>query len=46
MATSGHTQSLDQLKLVVLMVVWNLETPANQLIAEELLLPTEYCLPN
>ena len=37
MAASGRTLSLDQLKLIVLMVLWNLETPTSRLIAEELL---------
>ncbi len=46
MAASGRTLSLDQLKLIVLMVLWNLETPASRLIAEELLSSTENRLPN
>ena len=46
MAASGRTLSLDQLKLIVLMVLWNLETPASRLIAEELLSPAENRLPN
>ncbi len=46
MAASGRTLSLDQLKLIVLMVLWNLETPASRLIAEELLAPAECRLPN
>ena len=46
MAASGRRLSLDQLKLIVLMVLWNLETPASALIAEELLSPAENRLPN
>ena len=46
MATSGRSLSLDQLKLIVLMVLWNLETPASRLMAEELLSPAESRLPN
>ena len=46
MAASGRTLSLEQLKLIVLMVLWNLETPASRLIAEELLEPAENRLPN
>jgi Smg protein len=41
MAASGRVLSLEQLKLIVLMVLWNLETPTARLIAEELLLPAE-----
>ena len=46
MAAAGRTLSLDQLKLIVLMVLWNLETPASRLIAEELLSSGENRLPN
>ena len=46
MAASGRSLSLDQLKLIVLMVLWNLETPASRLIAEELLSSDEHRLPN
>ena len=46
MAAAGRTLSLDQLKLIVLMVLWNLETPASRLIAEELLSSDERRLPN
>ena len=46
MAAAGRTLSLDQLKLIVLMVLWNLETPASRLIAEELLSSSENSLPN
>jgi Smg protein len=46
MAASGRRLSLDQLKLIVLMVLWNLETPTARLIAEELLAPTGSRLPH
>ena len=46
MAAAGRTLSLDQLKLIVLMVLWNLETPSSALIAEELLSPMRSRLPN
>ena len=37
LAASGHTLTLEQLKLIVLMVMWNLQTPTSQLVAEDLL---------
>ena len=37
LAASASTLSLDQLKLIVLMVLWNQQTPTSQLIAEDLL---------
>lgn len=37
LATAGDTLSLDQFKLIVLMVLWSLQAPASQLVAEELL---------
>lgn len=46
MAASGRELSLDQLKLIVLMVLWNLEMPASRLIAEELLATAQIRLPN
>ena len=46
MAAAGRTLSLDQLKLIVLMVLWNLETPASRLIAEELLSSSQNSRPN
>jgi Smg protein len=36
LAASGHALSLDQLKLIVLMVLWNHRTPTSQLLAEDL----------
>ncbi len=37
LATAGGALSLEQLKLIVLMVLWNQHTPASRLIAEDLL---------
>ena len=37
LAATGDAISLEQLKLIVLMVLWNQRTPSSQLIAEELL---------
>lgn len=36
LAASGDALTLEQLKLIVLMVLWNERTPASRLIAEEL----------
>ncbi|HEX5768682.1 MAG TPA: DUF494 domain-containing protein, partial [Burkholderiales bacterium] len=36
LAASGNTLNLEQLKLVVLMVLWNRQTPTSRLVAEEL----------
>jgi Smg protein len=36
LAAAGDTLSLEQLKLVVLMVVWNQQTPTSRLLAEDL----------
>jgi Smg protein len=37
LATSGDTLSLDQIKLIVVMVLWGQRAPASPLVAEELL---------
>lgn len=37
LATAGGPLSLEQLKLIVLMVLWNQHTPASRLIAEDLI---------
>ncbi len=37
LATPGGGLTLEQLKLIVLMVLWNQQTPASRLIAEDLL---------
>ena len=36
LAASGHALTLEQLKLIVLMVLWNRQTPTSQLVAEDL----------
>jgi Smg protein len=36
LAAAGDTLSLEQLKLVVLMVLWNRQTPTSRLLAEDL----------
>jgi Smg protein len=36
LAASGDSLSLDQFKLIVLMVLWNQQTPTSQLVAEDL----------
>lgn len=36
LAASGPTLTLEQLKLIVLMVLWNQQTPTSQLLAEDL----------
>ena len=36
LAASGHALSLDQLKLIVLMVLWNQQMPTSRLVAEDL----------
>jgi Smg protein len=46
LAASGHSLSLDQLKLVVLMVLWNQHTPTSQLLAEDLFSTPHSRLPN
>jgi Smg protein len=46
LAASGHSLSLDQLKLIVLMVLWNQQTPTSQLLAEDLFSTPHSRLPN
>jgi Smg protein len=46
LAAAGHSLSLDQLKLIVLMVLWNQHTPTSQLLAQELFSTTATRLPN
>jgi uncharacterized protein Smg (DUF494 family) len=36
LAASGDMLNLEQLKLVVLMVLWNQQTPTRRLVAEDL----------
>lgn len=37
LATADDVLSIDQLKLIILMVLWNQQAPSSQLVAEELL---------
>ena len=46
LAASGDMISLEQIKLIVLMVMWNHGTEARRLLAEELFAPSEHRLPN
>lgn len=46
LAATGHSVSLDQLKLIVLMVLWNQHTPTSQLLAEDLFSAPHSRLPN
>jgi len=46
LAASGVVLSLEQLKLIVLMVLWNRQTPTSQLLAEDLFTAPHSRLPN
>ena len=46
LAASGPSLSIDQLKLIVLMVLWNQKTPTSQLLAEDLFSAAQPRLPN
>src|SRR5713226_10213387 len=46
LAASGHSLSLDQVKLIVLMVLCNQQTPTTQLLAEDLFSAAHSRLPN
>jgi len=46
LAASGGALTLEQLKLIVLMVLWNQQTPTSQLVAEELFATAQARLPN
>ena len=46
LAASGPALSLEQLKLIVLMVLWNQQLPSSRLIAEDLLSPVSARLPS
>ena len=46
LAASGDALSLDQLKLIVLMVLWNRHTPTSRLLAEDLFTAQATRLPN
>lgn len=46
LAASGDSLTLDQLKLIVLMVLWNQQTPTSQLLAEDLFSSASARLPS
>lgn len=46
LAASGQALTLEQLKLIVLMVLWNQQTPTSQLLAEDLFSAAHARLPN
>jgi Smg protein len=46
LAASGEALTLDQLKLIVLMVLWNQQTPTSQLLAEDLFTTAHARLPS
>ena len=46
LAAAGASLTLEQLKLIVLMVLWNQQTPTSQLVAEELFSEQQARLPN
>ena len=46
LAATGEALTLEQLKLIVLMVLWNQSTPGVRLLAEELLAPATARLPS
>ena len=46
LAASGATLTLGQLKLIVLMVLWNQQTPTSQLLAEDLFSTSHARLPS
>ena len=46
LAASGHALTLEQLKLIVLMVLWNQQTPTSRLLAEDLFTAAHARLPN
>ena len=46
LAASGEALSLEQLKLIVLMVLWNRQTPTSRLLAEDLFTAQHTRLPN
>ena len=46
LAASGASLTLEQLKLIVLMVLWNQQTPTSLLLAEEIFTASQHRLPN
>ena len=46
LAATGDEVTIEQLKLIVLMVLWNQQTPASRLITEELIAPGRSRVPS
>lgn len=46
LAASGSSLTLEQVKLIVLMVLWNQQTPTSRLLAEDLFTSPQARLPN
>ena len=46
LAASGQSLTLEQLKLIVLMVLWNQQTPTSRLLAEDLFTAANARLPS
>ena len=46
LAATGEALTIEQLKLIVLMVLWNQQTPSSRLVAEDLLSPAGTRLPS
>ena len=46
LAATGESLTLEQLKLIVLMVLWNEQTPSSRLVAEDLLSSQGHRLPS
>jgi Smg protein len=46
LAATGDGLTIEQLKLIVLMVLWNQQTPSSRLVAEDLLSPVGTRLPS
>ena len=46
LAAAGHCLTLEQLKLIVLMVLWNQQTPTSQLVAEDIFSAPHMRLPS
>ncbi len=46
LAATGDGLTIEQLKLIVLMVLWNQQTPSSRLVAEDLLSPAGTRLPS
>ena len=46
LAASGDSLTLEQLKLIILMVLWNRQTPTSRLLAEDLFSTSRFRLPS